>query len=151
MTVTQSTPTVDVSTSSTGHYSEWYSKPVETSVGTATNYLIEHYASGGSTIAFGVREDGGQLIGSPQTSVSCSTSGTAVFSQPEQGASNKKVLIHLAACLGTASYTYPTAFTNSPSCYASSLIACTVAGTISSTAVTVTGATSTGSLVLEDY
>ena len=86
-----------------------------------------------------------------QTTVSCSTSGSAIFSQPQQGSSDKKVLIHLAACLGTASYTYPTAFTNSPSCYASSLVACTVAGTISASAVTVTGATSTGSLVLEDY
>ena len=86
-----------------------------------------------------------------QTTQNCSTSGTAAFSEPFQGPSDKRVIIHLAACLGTASYTYPTAFTNSPSCYASSLVACTVAGTISSTAVTVTGTTSTGSLTLEDY
>lgn len=88
---------------------------------------------------------------SAKTTVSCSTSGNAVFSQPMQGTSDKKVLIHLAACVGTASYTYPAAFTNAPSCYASSLVACSIAGTPSTTAVTVTGATTTGSLVLEDY
>lgn len=86
-----------------------------------------------------------------QTTVSCSTSGTAVFSQPEQGSSDKKVLIHMAACLGTASYTFPTAFTNTPSVYASNNVAASVATTVSTTAVTVTGATTTGSLVLEDY
>lgn len=86
-----------------------------------------------------------------QTTVACSTSGNAIFSQPFRGSSDKKVLIHLAACVGTASYTYPTAFTNAPGCYASSLVACSVAGTPSTTAVTITGATTTGSLMLEDY
>jgi len=86
-----------------------------------------------------------------QTTVSCSTSGTAVFSQPDQGSSDKKVLIHMAACLGTASYTFPTAFTNTPSVYASNNVAASIATSVSTTAVTVTGATTTGSLLLEDY
>jgi hypothetical protein len=89
--------------------------------------------------------------GAAQTTVSCSTSGTAIFSQPEQGASDKKVLIHMAACLGTASYTYATAFTNTPSVYASNNVAASIATSVSTTAVTVTGATTTGSLILEDY
>lgn len=87
----------------------------------------------------------------PQTTVSCSTSGTAIFSEPLQGSSDKKVLIHLTACLGTASYTYPTAFTNTPSIYASNNVAATILTSLSSTAVTVTGATSTGSIFLEDF
>lgn len=86
-----------------------------------------------------------------QTTVSCSTSGSAVFSQPLQGSSDKKVVVHLAACLGTASYTYPTAFTNSPSVYGSNNVAAGIASSVSSTAVTVTGTTSTGSFFLEDY
>lgn len=86
-----------------------------------------------------------------QTTVSCSTSGTAIFSQPIQGASDKKVLIHMAACLGTASYTYPVAFTNIPSIYASNNVAASIATAVSTTAVTVTGATTTGSLILEDF
>lgn len=90
-------------------------------------------------------------INGTQSSVSCSTSGTAVFSQPIQGTTDKKVLVHMAACLGTASYTYPTAFTNAPSVYASNNVAASIATSVSNTAVTVTGATTTGSLVLEDY
>lgn len=86
-----------------------------------------------------------------QTTVSCSTSGTAVFSQPFQGSSEKRVLIHVSSCLGTASYTYPLAFTNSPSVYASNNAAASIATSVSTTAVTVTGAATTGSLVLEDY
>jgi hypothetical protein len=86
-----------------------------------------------------------------QTTVSCSTSGSAIFSQPMQGASDKKVLIHMAACLGTASYTYPVTFTNTPSIYASNNVAASIATAVSTTAVTVTGATTTGSLVLEDF
>jgi hypothetical protein len=88
---------------------------------------------------------------SAQTTVSCSTSGSAIFSEPLQGSSDKKVLIHLSACLGTASYTYPTAFTNTPSIFGSSNVATSIVTTVSTTAVTVTGATSTGSVVLEDY
>jgi hypothetical protein len=86
-----------------------------------------------------------------QTTVNCATSGTATFSQPEVGPSDKKVVIHLAACNGAASYTYPTAFTNTPSVYASNNVAAAIATAVSTTAVTVTGAPSTGSLVLEDY
>jgi hypothetical protein len=91
------------------------------------------------------------LFAGTQTTVSCSTSGTAIFAQPEQGSHDKKVLIHLTACLGTASYTYPVAFTNTPSIYASNNVAAGVLTSVSTSAVTVTGATSTGSIFLEDY
>ena len=90
-------------------------------------------------------------ISAPQTTVNCSTSGTAVFSQPLQGTSDKKVVIHLAACNGTASYTFPTAFINTPSVFASNNVAAAIATSVSTSAVTVTGAPSTGALILEDY
>ena len=86
-----------------------------------------------------------------QTTVNCSTSGTAIFSMPEVGASYKKVMIHLTACLGTASYTYPTDFMITPSVFASNNVAATVVTSISNAAVTVTGTTSTGALIIEDY
>lgn len=84
-----------------------------------------------------------------QTTVSCSTSGTAVFSEPMQGGSYKRVSVYQNACLGTASYTYPTAFTNTPQVLSQSLAA--TATSVSTTAVTVTGATSTGFLTLDGY
>lgn len=84
-----------------------------------------------------------------QTTVTCSTSGNVVFSQPSAGASDKKILIQENACLGTASYTYPTAFTVTPTAYGT----LTNASAISTTAVTVTQAVTaaTGGMFLEAY
>jgi hypothetical protein len=89
-----------------------------------------------------------------QTTVNCATSGTAVFSQPLAGASDKKVLVHLAACNGNASYTYPVPFTNIPGIFASYGLTAAMPGLIPSnttTGVIVSGSTSTGTIVLEDY
>jgi hypothetical protein len=108
-------------------------------------------ATANGTRPAAIELNGSFVSNATQTTVSCSTSGSAIFSQPEQGASDKKVLIHMAACLGTASYTYPVAFTNTPSIYASNNVAASIATAVSTTAVTVTGATTTGSLVLEDF
>lgn len=85
---------------------------------------------------------------STQTTVNCSTSGTAVFSQPFVGGADKKVVVQQNACLGTASYTFPTAFTVAPSAYGALSATAT---TVSTTAVTITGSTSTGSVMLEAY
>lgn len=86
-----------------------------------------------------------------QTTVSCSTSGTAVFAEVSQNPNNKKVLVQLTACLGTASYTYPTPFTVTPSIYASSSVAAGIITTNTTTSMTVTGTTSTGSIYNEAY
>jgi len=84
-----------------------------------------------------------------QTTVSCSTSGSVVFSEPEQGSSYKKVVVYENACVGTASYTFPAAFSHAPQVLSQSLAS--TATTVSATAVTITGATSTGFLDLDGY
>ena len=75
-----------------------------------------------------------------QTAVGGSTSGTATFSEPFQGSSYKKVVVQLGSTLsGTASYTFPTAFSNTP---------VVVNGDAAVTTLSTTGLTVTGTLTL---
>lgn len=86
-----------------------------------------------------------------QTTVSASTSGTVVFSEPMAGSSMRMIMIYCNAALGTASYTFPTAFTNTPIVLSSNGLATSLVTSISTIAVTVTGANNSGILVLIGY
>ena len=83
--------------------------------------------------------------------VNAATSGTVTFSEPFSGASYKKIVILCSAALGTASFTFPTPFVNTPVVVSTSGLATTVVTSLSTTACTVTGATTTGVLFIEGY
>jgi hypothetical protein len=89
-------------------------------------------------------------IGSSAT-VSGSTSGTATFNQTMQVPGRKEVAIYCAALTGTASYTFPAAFTNTPVVLTTSGPATSVVTSLSTTAVTVTGSATTGPIFLEGW
>jgi hypothetical protein len=85
-----------------------------------------------------------------QSTETGATSGNMICSQPFQGATYKKIVINLAALLGAASYTFPTPFTVAPDYFIGGAAAgATVI--VSTTTVTVTGATSTGVITLEGF
>lgn len=90
-------------------------------------------------------------IDAVQTTVNNSTSGTSVFSEPLTGLSYKKVVIYLAAAIGTATYTFPIAFSHTPAIVTTDQVVTGVATSISTTAVTITGANTTGILILEGF
>ncbi len=115
---------------------------------TATAYIGAASAGVGSSNNYALYVNGAVASAATQTVVNCSTSGTVTFSEPFDGPSYKQVIAYENACLGTASYTYPRAFTNTPDSLGADAAKHT---SISTTATTVTGTTTTGFSQLYGY
>lgn len=96
-------------------------------------------------------QNGSLAINSTQTSVNNSVSGTTKFAQPQSGTPFKIVIISFSAAVGTASYTFPVAFTTTPSVFVSNDVAAGIITSLSTTAVTATGTTTTGNIMLAGY
>jgi hypothetical protein len=117
---------------------------------TNTNIYLRGIANFDTAIA----ANAGVANNAPSFAVFGSTSGSATFTQPDVGPSYKRVLILCSTLLGTASWTFPVPFLNLPNVNVGSqsgALAASVVTSISTTAVTVTGATSTGFLTLDGF
>ena len=139
-----------VATTTTTTISLWNSSTTNGQTSLFDEISIKPF-TGGDVIARGYSQSTNFRTNAVETTVSGSVSGSAYYSQPHQGATYKKVVIRLAALNGTASYTFPTAFLYTPSVVTTNGLATSLVTTLNTTTAIVTGATSTGFLLLEGY
>lgn len=121
------------------------------SIGQSSSNSVANTMQLGASTLTAVKTFGSFNTAVTQTTVSGSTSGSVVFGQPSQGASHKKVLAYCSSLVGTASYTFPTAFTQTPTIMTTNGPASSVVTALSASAVTITGASTTGFIFLEGY
>lgn len=85
------------------------------------------------------------------TNVAGSTSGSTDFSMPFQGTSYKRVMIYMNILVGTAAYTFPTPFAHTPQILCDNAPRIATVTSLSTTAITITGAGETGFIELSGW
>ncbi len=93
----------------------------------------------------------GSPVSSVLSVVAGSTSGSATYSQPLQSPTLKSVIVYCNALLGTASYTFPTPFVNIPAIISTNGLGAALVTALTTTSMTITGATSTGFIILQGF
>lgn len=111
---------------------------------------IADFQKGGTTKAK-VDVDGKIGVNCTQTTVNGSTLGSAVFSMPFNGTAYKKVVVYCNALDGTAGYTFPTAFAQTPIVLVTTADLSARVTSLSTTGCTLTGLPSTGIIVIEGW
>lgn len=120
----------------------------ETTVGSGAQKFLAAQVGGTEKIAI----DHAGVINqtNPLTTVNGSTAGAIQGSQPFQGSTHKKAVIFVTNLNGTATYTYPTAFTSIPAFFGTTGIASLVSSnTTSSITFTGVGAVVSGYVIIE--
>lgn len=89
--------------------------------------------------------------GGTATIVSGSTSGQIQGAMPIRGTTYKKVIIYCSALTGTAQYSFPTNFSQVPAIITTNGLAASVVTSLGGNQATLTGAASTGWIILEGF
>ncbi len=107
--------------------------------------------TGTMSFANGITTVGVLGLGNGAVSISGSTSGSADFSFDFRGGGHRRILIYCNALVGTATYGFPETWSHTPAIIATDQVSAAVVTAISTTSVTITGATTTGFIILEGY
>lgn len=120
----------------------------EMMIGTNTEFV--HFP--GTSTNGSVIMDGAEFRNMQQTNIAGSTTGSIYVSQIERGSAFKKVVVYVAALTGTASYTFPVAFTFTPAIIVDANptgIPASAVTSLSATGFTITSAGSSGNIFFE--
>ena len=99
--------------------------------------------SGAASFAYGIYNN------APVSTISGSTSGSAIFCEKEMGSGGKEVDIYFANLNGTASFTFPVPFSYTPGFFPGSTLSSTNLSSVSTTSITVVGTGGTGVAILK--